>query len=132
MSITDTIADYITCIRNGSRAGKESVTVPASIMKIKLTELLKAERYINDFSVVENGAKKSIFIKLKFKKDGSPVIRNLIKVSTPGLRRYVESQKIPRVLNGIGTMVISTSKGILTDDEARKQNVGGELLFKIW
>ena len=85
-----------------------------------------------DFSVVENGTKKNIFIKLKYKKDGSSVIRNLSKVSSPGLRRYVESHKIPRVLNGIGTLVVSTSKGVLTDDEARKQNVGGELIFKIW
>ncbi|MBN1493110.1 MAG: 30S ribosomal protein S8 [Candidatus Omnitrophica bacterium] len=132
MSVTDTIADYITIIRNGCRAGKDSVTVPSSIMKVKITEILKREGYINDFSVVENGSKKSIFIKLRYKKDGSPAIRNLTRVSTPGLRRYVESRKVPRVLRGIGTMVVSTSQGVLTDDEARKQNVGGELIFKVW
>jgi small subunit ribosomal protein S8 len=132
MSITDSVADYLTRIRNSCRAKKASVTVPASALKIKLTEILKSRRYINDYSVVENGAKKSIFIKLRYKKDGSSAIRSIIKVSKPGLKIYVESEKIPRVLNGLGMMVVSTSKGILTDTDARKQNVGGELIFKVW
>ncbi len=132
MSITDPIADYLTCIRNGCRANKDSVTVPSSTMKVKLTELLKEHGYINDFSVVENGVKKNIFIKLKYRKDGSSMIRDLKKVSKPGLRRYVDSTKIPRVLNGIGTMIVSTSKGLLVDEEARKLNIGGELVLKIW
>jgi small subunit ribosomal protein S8 len=132
MSITDSVADYLTSIRNGCRAKKASVTVPASALKIKLTEILKDRRYINDYSVVENGAKKNLFIKLRYKKDGTSAIRNILKVSKPGLKVYVESERIPRVLNGLGMMVVSTSKGILTDTDARKQNVGGELIFKVW
>ncbi len=132
MSITDSVADYLTCIRNGCRSKKASVTVPASTLKIKLAEILKDSGFISDYSVVEDGMKKSLFIKLKYKKDGSSAIKNIIKMSKPGLRLYVESEKIPRVLNGLGIMVVSTSRGIMTDVDARKQNVGGELIFKVW
>lgn len=132
MSISDSIADYLTCIRNGYRAHKESVTVPSSKEKEKLTEILKSERYIKDYTVVEEGAKKFLHIRLRYLKDGNACLKGLTRVSKPGLRRYVEAMKIPRVLNGLGTMVVSTSKGIMTDKAARKINVGGELIFKVW
>ena len=132
MAISDTLADFLTGIRNGYRAGKESVTVPASKMKIHIAELLKKEGYIKDFSPVGEGTQKFLHIKLRYLKGEKPAILNLQRVSKPGLRVYSEATKIPRVRRGLGVMVVSTSKGVMTDAEARKQNVGGELICKVW
>lgn len=132
MAITDPIADFLTCIRNAVRMQKESVTVPSSTMKTAIAEILKSRGYIADYTVVEEGIRKFIHMKLKYKHNGKPAIANIVRVSTPGLRRYVEGTKVPKVLNGIGCVIISTSQGIMTDNDARSKNIGGEVICKVW
>ena len=132
MSISDPIADFITCIRNAAKAKKEAVTLPASKMKVQITEILKDERFITNFKVIEEGNKKFIRIYLRYLKGNRSAIKRIKKVSTPGLRRYVESKRIPRVLNGLGIIILSTSKGIITGEEARKQKTGGEMICTVY
>ena len=132
MSISDPIADFLTCIRNGCKVHKDSVTMVSSKLKERIADILKAEGYIRDYAVLSEGAKKLITIKLKYKKNGSSRIQNLEKVSKPGLRRYTKGDEIPKVLNGLGVMIVSTSKGVVTGKEARQQNVGGEMICKVW
>ena len=132
MSISDPIADFITCIRNAAKAKKETVTLPASKMKVQITEILRDERFITNFKVIEEGNKKFIRIYLKYLKGNRSAIKRIKKVSTPGLRRYVESKRIPRVLNGLGIIILSTSKGIITGEEARKQKTGGEMICTVY
>ena len=132
MAITDSIADFLTGIRNASRAKKETVTVPGSKEKVRLVEILKERRYIKDYTEVTEGPKKFLHIKLRYLKSGKPAITDIQRVSKPGLKTYAPATKIPKVLSGLGTMVVSTSKGIMTDYQARKENMGGELVFKVW
>lgn len=110
---------------------KLRVEIPASKMKIGLAEILKKENYIHDFSLVEDTKQNVIKIQLKYR-DGSSAITGLKRISKPGLRVYKDSEKLPRVLNGLGTAVISTSKGLMTDKEARNQSIGGEVICYIW
>jgi small subunit ribosomal protein S8 len=131
MPVTDPISDYLTRIRNASKAKKVRVDIPASKMKIGLTEILKKSGYIYDFKVEEDSKQNKITILLKYN-NGTPAISGLKKISRPGLRTYRKSKEMPRVLNGLGTAVISTSKGLLTDKEARQQSTGGEVICYIW
>ncbi len=132
MTMTDPIADMLTRIRNGLQARLPVVEVPSSKIKKKLAEILLKEKYIADYKLSEEGSHKKLRIYLKYTPDGRPVISGLKRVSKPGLRVYVGKDKIPRVQNGLGTAILSTSKGILQDKLCRKEGVGGEVLCYIW
>ena len=131
MPVTDPISDFLVRIRNAAKAKKLRVEIPASKMKVGLAEILKKENYIHDFTIIEDNKQNVIKIQLKYR-DGSSAITGLKRISKPGLRIYKDSEELPRVLNGLGTAVISTSKGLLTDKEARTQSVGGEVICYIW
>ena len=131
MPVTDPIADFLIRIRNASKAKKLRVDIPASKMKAGLAEILKNNGYIYDYQIVEDSKQNVITVVLKYT-DGTPAISGMKKISKPGLRIYKRSTELPRVLNGLGTAVISTSKGLLTDKEARQQSVGGEVVCYIW
>lgn len=127
--VTDPIADFLTRIRNAQMAGHAIVDIPASNTKKKLTELLYEHGFILQFKFEDEGPQGTIKIALKYDDEThKPIIRELIRVSKPGLRKYVSVDALPRVKNGLGVAIMSTSKGILTDKEARKQNVGGEVI----
>jgi small subunit ribosomal protein S8 len=132
MSFTDPIADMLTRIRNASSARHEKCLVPRSRLKIRIAEVLKQEGFIKDFVVHEDGPQGAITILLKYSADREPAISDIKRISKPGLRRYVPTDSIPRILNGMGIAILSTSKGVLVDREARKQKVGGELICTVW
>jgi small subunit ribosomal protein S8 len=132
MSFTDPIADMLTRIRNASSARHEKVLVPRSRLKIRIAEVLKEEGFIKDFVVHEDGPQGAITVLLKYSADREPAISDIKRISKPGLRRYVPTDSIPRILNGMGIAILSTSKGVLVDREARKQKVGGELICTVW
>jgi small subunit ribosomal protein S8 len=131
MSISDPIANALTNIRNAIHAKKETLDVPASKFVGKMLEIFKADGYIEDFRLMKNNTQGTFKIYLRYI-NKSPAIIGLRRISRPGLRKYVDNTKVPHVLNGLGTAVISTSKGVLTDREARKLSVGGELICYIW
>ncbi|MEK7264228.1 MAG: 30S ribosomal protein S8 [Bacteroidota bacterium] len=128
---TDPIADYLTRVRNAVKAHHKKVDVPSSIMKRSLTEVLIANKFFNGYEEIVDGAKKTLRISLRYS-DGESVISGLERISKPGLRVYESAESIPRVFNGLGIAVISTSKGILSDREARQQKLGGEVMCYIW
>jgi small subunit ribosomal protein S8 len=130
--MTDPVADMLTRIRNASSARHEKCLVPRSRLKIRIAEVLKEEGFIKDYLVHEDGPQGAITILLKYSADREPAISDIKRVSKPGLRRYVPTDSIPRVLNGMGIAILSTSKGVLVDREARKQKVGGELICTVW
>ena len=130
--VTDKIADMLTRIRNANSMGYTDVTVPASKMKIEIARILKEEGFIKDYKVTGEGAQKNIELTLKYGNKKERVITGLKRISKPGLRVYAKKDEVPKVLNGLGIAVISTSKGIMTYKEARKQNLGGEVLAYIW
>jgi small subunit ribosomal protein S8 len=132
MSFTDPIADMLTRIRNASAARHEKVLVPCSRLKIRIAEVLREEGFIKDFVVHQDGPQGAITVLLKYSADREPAISEIKRVSRPGLRRYVPTDSIPRVLNGMGIAILSTSKGVMADREARKQKVGGELICTVW
>jgi small subunit ribosomal protein S8 len=132
MSMSDPIGDMLTRIRNASAARHEKVLIPASRLKVKLAEVLREEGFIKEFVRHEDGVQGAITILLKYSADREPVISDIKRVSKPGLRRYVPTSDIPRVLNGMGIAILSTSKGVMVDREARKQKVGGELICTVW
>ena len=132
MQITDSIADMLTRIRNASSAKHDSVKVPASNMKKAIAQILVDEGYVKSFKVIEDGKQGVIEIALKYGPNKSQVITGLRRVSKPGLRIYSNCDDMPRVQNGLGIVILSTSKGIMTDKDARKANVGGEVLAYIW
>ncbi|MCP1102919.1 small subunit ribosomal protein S8 [Aequitasia blattaphilus] len=133
MTMSDPIADMLTRIRNANTAKHDTVEIPASKMKIAIADILVNEGYIVKYDIVENGVFKTIKITLKYGADkNEKVITGLKRISKPGLRVYANSDKLPRVLGGLGTAVISTNHGVITDKEARKQGVGGEVLCFIW
>ena len=132
MSFTDPIGDMLTRIRNASSARHEKVLVPRSRLKVRIAEVLKEEGFIKDFVVHQDGVQGAITILLKYSADREPAISDIKRVSKPGLRRYVPNDSIPRILNGMGIAILSTSKGVLVDREARKQKVGGELICTVW
>jgi len=129
--VTDTIADMLTRIRNANAMRYNEVSVPASKLKIELARILKEEGFIKNYKIVKEDAQGSIVITLKYV-NKERVITGLKRISKPGLRVYAKSSEIPKVLNGLGIAIISTSQGIMTDKEARKQNLGGEVLAYIW
>lgn len=131
MVITDPIADMLTRIRNAQVAGHDNVSIPASNMKKSIAKILLAEGYIKHIEFINDGVQGAIRVTLKYA-DKRPVIVGLKRISRPGLRVYARSNEIPRVLGGLGTAIISTSKGVMTDKEARKNAVGGEVLAYIW
>ncbi len=132
MNITDPIADLLTRIRNASRAKHATVDVPASNMKKAIAQILVEEGYIKGFTVTEDSKQGTITIALKYTETGAPVITGLRRVSKPGLRIYTSCEDMPKVMRGIGTAIISTPKGVMTDRKARKENVGGEVLAFVW
>ena len=133
MSMSDPIADFLTRIRNGLAAKKRWVDVPSSALKKRISFVLKEEKYINDFFFIKsNGNKETIRIFLKYDYNGDPVIENIKRVSKPGLRVYVGAGEAPRVLDGLGVSIISTSKGVLSNKKAKQLGVGGELLCEVF
>lgn len=130
--MTDTIADMLTRVRNALVAKHEVVEVPASNMKKEIARILLQEGYINGFEVVEEGVQGKIVITLKYGPNGEKVISGLKRISKPGLRVYAGAEELPKVLGGLGIAIISTSKGVMTDKEARKNNHGGEVLAYVW
>ena len=132
MSLTDSVSNFLTIVRNGARAKHEKVTSPASNLTIRISEILKEEKFISDFRVIEDGGKRFLRVHLRYLKNGRPAIRLLQRVSKPGLRKYVDSDSIPKVLNGLGIAILSTSEGILTDKVARESHVGGEVICKVY
>lgn len=132
MPTTDPIADMLTRIRNANKAQHEACDVPASKVKEQIAKVLKNEGFIKDYQVISTGVQGVIRIALKYTPDRQRVITGLTRISRPGLRKYVGSQDIPRIFGGMGTVIMSTPKGIMTGKKARKQNVGGEVLAKVW
>ena len=132
MQITDPIADMLTRIRNANSAKHDTVTVPASNMKKAIAQILVDEGYIKSYKVVEDGKQGVIEIALKYGPNKSQVLLGLRRVSKPGLRIYTDCENMPKVMKGLGVAILSTSKGIMTDKDARKANVGGEVLAFIW
>ena len=132
MHITDPIADLLTRIRNASSAKHETVEIPSSNMKKSIVQILFEEGYIKKYEVIEDGKQGIIKVWLKYTEGKNSVIVGLKRVSKPGLRVYASKEELPRVLKGLGIAIISTSKGIMTDKKARRENVGGEVLAFIW
>ena len=130
--VTDAIADMLTRIRDANSMHYEEVQVPASNIKKEIARILKDEGFINDYSITKDNAQGTILLKLKYKNKKESAITGLKRISKPGLRVYAKCEEIPKVLNGLGIAIISTSKGIMTDKEARKENLGGEVLAYIW
>lgn len=129
--MTDPIADMLTRIRNALQQKHETVSMPSSKEKTAIAEILKSEGYINNYKV-EGDLKKTLTIDLKYGKNGERVISGLRRISKPGLRVYAKVENLPRVLNGLGTAIISTSNGMMTDKDAKKNHVGGEVIAYIW
>ena len=132
MQITDVVADMLTRIRNANSAKHESVEIPASNMKKAIAQILLDEGYIKAYDVIEDNKQGVIKVTLKYGENKQRIIQGLRRVSKPGLRIYAASQDLPKVKNGLGVAIISTSKGIMTDKEARKLNIGGEVLAFVW
>ena len=133
MTMSDPIADMLTRIRNANTAKHDTVDVPASKMKIAIADILFNEGYIAKYDIVEDGCFKTIHITLKYGADkNEKVISGLKRISKPGLRVYANSEELPRVLGGLGTAIISTNQGVITDKEARKLQIGGEVLCFVW
>ncbi len=129
--MTDPIADMLTRIRNAGQVGHRWADMPVSKMKIEVAKILKENHFVFDYKVLDDGRHGVLRVYLKYH-DGKPVIRHLERVSSPGQRRYVGSQEIPRIRNGLGMAILSTSRGVLSDRSARDERVGGELLAYIW
>jgi len=132
MSMTDPIADFLTRIRNASRAKHSRVEIPASRVKGEIAKILKTQGYVEDVKFVEDNKQGLLRVYLRYGKESQPAIEGLKRVSKPGCRIYVKREEIPRVLGGYGIAVLSTSRGVLTGTEARKEGVGGEVLCHIW
>ena len=132
MQITDPIADLLTRIRNANTQKHETVDCPSSKVKAAIVEILANEGYIKGYQIIEDGKQNVIRMTLKYSPSGERVISGLKRVSKPGLRYYASAEEMPRVLKGLGTAIVSTSKGIMTDKEARKEHIGGEVLCFVW
>lgn len=132
MVMTDPIADYLTRIRNANMAKHDSVEIPASNIKKSISEILKREGFIRDYEVADDNKQGVIKVFLKYGPNGERVISGLKRISKPGLRNYVSADDLPKVLNGLGIAIVSTSAGVITDKEARQKNVGGEVIAYVW
>jgi small subunit ribosomal protein S8 len=131
MSMTDPVADMLSRIRNACAAGQRRVELPTSRLKTELARILHDNHYIADFKVLENDGRGVLRLTLRYHNE-QPVIREMKRMSTPGLRRYVKSREIPRIKNGLGMAIVSTPKGLMSDSQARAANLGGELLAVVW
>jgi len=132
MSMNDPLADMLTRIRNAGMVKFESVDIPHSKIKGQVARLLKEEGYINDYHIIDEGVQGTLRVDLKYGQNGEKVISGIKRVSKPGRRVYTQYDKIPQVLSGLGVSIISTSKGVLTDQQARAQKVGGEIICEVW
>ena len=132
MVMTDPIADMLTRIRNANSAKHATVTIPSSNIKKAIAEILLEEGYIKDFKCIDDDKQGMIEVTLKYGEDDSRVIAGIKRISKPGLRIYVSKEDVPKVLNGLGIAILSTSKGIMTDKKARQNNVGGEVICYVW
>src|SRR6266850_188324 len=132
MSVTDPVADFLTGIRNALRAKHRKVDVPASKLKAELAKVLLRERYINNFKLIDDQRQGTLRVYLKYAADETSVISGLRRMSSPGRRVYVGTTQIPKVMGGLGMAIISTSRGIMTDREAREAGLGGELVCQVW
>jgi len=132
MSMTDPIADYLTRIRNALQAKHRRVDIPASNVKKRMTEILYQQKFIRNYIIIEDGKQGIIRIFLRYDQEGKPVIHELKRVSTPGRRYYVDVDHLPRVKNNMGIAMVSTSRGIMTERQAQRENVGGEVLCYVW
>jgi len=132
MSVTDPISDMLTRIRNANQMRYNEVVIPSSNVKLEMVKILKSEGYIENYKVEKNEVQNNIIVTLKYGKNKERVISGLKRISKPGLRVYAKAEEIPTVLNGLGISIVSTSKGIMTGKEARKENLGGEVLAYIW
>jgi small subunit ribosomal protein S8 len=132
MSMTDPIADFLTRIRNGLKARKTNVSMPSSKMKVSLAEVLKNEGYIRSYFSKEDGSFTTLSIELKYDENHYPAIEGIKRISKPGQRMYAKKTELPKVRYGLGIAVITTSRGMMTDREARKQNIGGEIICSVW
>jgi small subunit ribosomal protein S8 len=132
MVMTDPIADMLTRIRNANQMKHETVEMPASKLKSEILALLKSEGYITDYKLVTDGVQGTIKVTLKYLPNKERAVKGLKKISKPGLRVYAKTDELPRVLNGLGIAIVSTSQGMMTDREARKKQVGGEIIAYIW
>lgn len=130
--LTDPIADMLTRLRNANTAGHEKVDIPSSRLKVEIARILKKEGFVTGYKVIDQDIQDMLRVYLKYGSGNERVIRGITRTSKPGLRIYARSRKIPRVLSGMGIAIISTSKGIMTDREARNQGVGGEVLCHVW
>ncbi|MGH7751822.1 MAG: 30S ribosomal protein S8 [Gemmatimonadales bacterium] len=131
MTMTDPVADMLTRIRNACEASHRRVDMPVSKLKVEIARLLKENHYVLDYKVLDDGRQGLLRLYLKYHNE-TPVIRELVRVSMPGLRRYVKVREIPRVKNGLGMAILSTPRGLMTDREARQARTGGELLAVVW
>jgi small subunit ribosomal protein S8 len=129
---SDPIADMLTRVRNASRAEHEKVDIPSSGLKVRIAELLKSEGFIKNYRVLEDAKQNTLRIYLKYGAGNEKIMSGLVRVSTPGRRVYVGHDKLPSILGGMGVALVSTSRGVLTDHDARKQKVGGEVLAYVW
>ena len=132
MSQTDPIADFLVRIRNGLIADHDEVQMPASSFKAEIARILSEQGYIEDFSVEPARVGKVLRVRLKYTEDRKPVISGIERVSKPGRRRYVNADEVPKVLGGMGTAIVSTSRGVMTGHDARRSRVGGELVARVW
>ncbi|PIE57948.1 MAG: 30S ribosomal protein S8 [Desulfobulbus propionicus] len=132
MSMSDPLADMLTRIRNGVKARFGSVEMPLSKIKVNVARVLKQEGYIVDYQVMQEGPQGTLRIELKYGANNEAVITGIQRISKPGLRKYSKSDRIPKIMSGLGTCILSTSEGVLTDREARARNIGGELLCQVW
>lgn len=132
MSMSDPLADMLTRIRNAVMAKFDSVEMPVSNTKVNIAKVLKEEGYISDYTVVEDKVQGTLKIALKYGKGGESAIRGIKRISKPGLRQYVKATNLPKVLNGLGIAIVSTSRGVVTDKTARSLNAGGEIICEVW
>ena len=132
MTMTDPIADMLTRIRNANTAGHDTVEIPASKMKKAIAQILKDEGFITDFEVIEDGKQGIIKVTMKYAANKEKVISGIKKISKPGLKVYAKAEDVPRVLGGLGIAILSTSKGVISDKEARKLGIGGEVICYVW
>jgi small subunit ribosomal protein S8 len=132
MSMSDPLADMLTRIRNGLKARFDSVDIPLSKLKVGVAKVLKNEGYVNDYHIIDQGVQGTLKVDLKYGPNDENVLVGIRRISKPGLRQYKKSSDIPQVMSGLGIGILSTSKGVMTDREARMQKVGGELLCEVW
>jgi len=132
MSMNDPIADFLTRIRNAQQARHRWTDIPSSNLKLRMALLLKLEGFVKDFVIVEDDKQNVLRVYLKYTSDGSPVIKGLTRISRPGRRHYVPADSLPRVRNGLGVAILTTSRGVITDKQAKTERVGGEVLCHVW